>query len=110
MTSQTNWHKTAKFRKNKFDTLLSSQKTPAHHQSLSHDIRGIYPQGARRNQKLHQHLQEAASGPGDRPPEGPFCPAFLLTERKLHGGRWRVKSAPRTCSDLRFHGHFGPSG
>jgi hypothetical protein len=93
-SATTNWHKPP-IPKNKLDTLLSSQKTPAHHQPLPKQYHpGQNPADHPRNQKLRKNLQGAASGPGDRSLSGPFCPAVSLTGRKLPDARRGVKSAP----------------
>src|SRR3954454_15094209 len=69
-------------RTKKLDTLLSSQKTPAHHR---HAYRGQaigacclscgFPPYTLQNQRFRGGPNGMISGPGDRSPRGPFCPA-----------------------------------
>ena len=65
---------------NKLDTLLSSQKTPAHLRSIvRRSVEALFllhflPYTVR-NSKVSRGPGRSLSGPGDRSPEGSFCPA-----------------------------------
>src|SRR5690242_15271248 len=97
-----NWHNTTS-PNTKLDTLLSSQKTPAHQPAA------VRPRlGARvpivRPTRTHssRSARQETSGPGDRSPRGSFCPASRWQEQRYASRSRKVKSPPIVWFDLRI--------